>query len=98
MPNQPQPPGNPNSEDQRGNAQQGSGTRMKGIQAQRGRGNAGSIGRSMGRPDPDQPRGSGVLGAGQHTNAGSTGTSSGQLSPQPGAPGRAADSSSGRNR
>lgn len=81
MQNGSQSPENRKKEKERGDASTGSGTQMKGGWSQRGRG-----GSSMGRPDDvrDQSRGSGTLGVHQHTEAGSTGTSGGQISPQPG--------------
>ena len=94
MPNQPESSENRNSERERGNAWSGSGTQMRGGWSQRGRGGIPSA-----RPDGvrDQSRGSGTLGQSQHTNAGSTGTSGGQISPQPGMAKRTGGADSGRN-
>lgn len=92
--------GNTNWEKDRENTQSGGNTQMKGGQSQQGQGESGSTKKEKdkGRTDDmrDQSRGSGTLGAEQHTEAGSTGTSGGQVSPQPGMRERTGGSSSGR--
>jgi hypothetical protein len=84
--------GDAKQEMERGKAQS-SRMQMKVGQPQRGRG-----GPVPGRPDDvrDQSRGSGILGTEQHTDAGSTGTSGGQISPQPGMAERIGKSNSGK--
>lgn len=73
--------GSEDQEMERENAQSGSAhPRRHSAQPQRGTGPM-----PVRRDDPrDQSRGSGTLGTGQHTEAGSNGTSGGQISPQPG--------------
>lgn len=66
------------------------GSQKKGGRPQQGRGSTSDRTENV----QDQSRGSGTLGTQQHTEAGSTGTSGGQISPQPGMAARIGRSSS----
>jgi len=99
MADQPVSQGNSNQDNEHGNTQSGGNTQNKGGQSQSGRGGSGAMDPSKRRPDEmrDQSRGSDRMGTEQHSNAGSTGTSGGQTSPQPGQAARTGGSGSGKN-